>query len=147
MARNRIADAKVSTTKYARIVWIIDNEQWPRACLRAELIERGYDAVGFTDIRRALSALRSRLRNRPDVLVLELRGQQVTRRNLGSLVAVRAPLIVLGGAQELNDPEIEEFRFAAILKRPVTLGSIAEVIDDIIRSADGPRDSMPGNSG
>src|SRR5215471_17474158 len=28
------------------VVWIIDAEQWPRALLRAELIERGFDAVG-----------------------------------------------------------------------------------------------------
>ena len=35
-------------------VWVIDSEQWPRACLRAELIERGYDAYGFISIGDAL---------------------------------------------------------------------------------------------
>jgi hypothetical protein len=27
-------------------VWIVDNEQWPRVCLRAELIERGQELMG-----------------------------------------------------------------------------------------------------
>ena len=33
------------------VIWIIDAEQWPRALLRAELIERGYDAVGYVTVR------------------------------------------------------------------------------------------------
>src|SRR5262249_12849960 len=145
-ARKRLADARKGGTEHPWIIWIIDSEQWPRACLRAELIERGYDAVGFNDIKRALPALRNRRRNRPDVIVLELRGQEVTRKGLGALIAVGAPLILLGGAQEVNDPLIKEFRFAAILKRPITLGKIADVIDDIVGSARRLPDSMPGNS-
>ena len=36
----------------ASVVWIIDVDQWPRAMLRAELIERGYDAVGYVTVRK-----------------------------------------------------------------------------------------------
>jgi|SRR5215471_14927243 len=115
-------------------IWIIDSEQWPRACLRAELIERGYDAIGFTEIKGALSGLRSRRRKSPNVIVLELRGQKVKREILGALTAIPAPLIVIGGAQELNHPLIKEFAFPTILRRPVTLGSVADVIDAIILS-------------
>src|SRR5689334_9573424 len=39
----------------APVVWIVDAEHWPRAYLRAELIERGYDAVGFVGVREALA--------------------------------------------------------------------------------------------
>jgi len=125
-------------------VWIIDSEQWPRACLRADLIERGYDAVGFTEIKRALLALCNRRRILPDLIVLELRGQEVTRRGLGALVA-KAPLIVIGGAQELNDPLVQGFTFAAVLRRPVTLGRIADVIDEIISSASRSPNDVPGS--
>src|SRR5262249_20368399 len=148
-ARNRRADARMGTTERPRIIWVIDSEQWPRACLRAELIERGYDAVGFAELKHALSALRNKGQKRPDIIVLELRGQGVTRKGLGALVAVGAPFILLGGAHELNDPLVHEFRFAAVLKRPITLGKIADVIDDIddiVGSAHWSPDSMATNS-
>jgi hypothetical protein len=99
--------------------------------LRAELLERGYDAVGFAEVKRALSALRNRRLILPDLIVLELRGQGVTRKGLGMLMAGEAAVIVIGGAQELNDPVVKEFTFAAIMKRPVTLGKIADVIDKL----------------
>jgi len=45
------------TQRIANVVSIIDAVQWPRALLRAELIERGFDAVG--SIRRLADALES----------------------------------------------------------------------------------------
>src|SRR5262249_50523834 len=38
-------------------VWIVDGEQWPRACLCAELIERGLDGRGFVTLQDAVDAL------------------------------------------------------------------------------------------
>ena len=32
------------------VVWIVDADHWPRAELRALLIERGYDAIGFESL-------------------------------------------------------------------------------------------------
>ena len=57
------------------IVWIVDSEHWPRACLRAELIERGYDAVGFLELEKALAAIRAPDLRKPRAIVLELRDQ------------------------------------------------------------------------
>ena len=42
------------------VLWVIDSEQWPRAYLRAELIERGYDAYGFMTVSDALDSLSRR---------------------------------------------------------------------------------------
>ena len=56
-------------------VWIIDDQQWPRAALRAELLERGYEAVGFRRVLHALARLEEADVARPAVVVLELRGQ------------------------------------------------------------------------
>src|SRR5438105_15757625 len=52
------------------VIWIIDADHWPRALLRAELIERGYDAVGFVTDDDAVRVIPQR---RPDVIVVELR--------------------------------------------------------------------------
>ena len=124
--------------KHGCVVWIVDDEQWPRACLRAELIERGCDAVGFTKLNRALSTLRSRRVVWPAVIVLELRGQELTRATLDALAGTRIPVVLLGGAQEMNDPLVRESKFAAALKRPVTLGAIADSVLGLVSSAGAP---------
>ena len=43
------------------MIWIVERQQWPRALLRAELLERGYEIIGFTRVDEALSAFRHRL--------------------------------------------------------------------------------------
>jgi DNA-binding NtrC family response regulator len=133
----------MSATERTRIIWIIDSEQWPRACLRAELIERGYDTVGFAEIKGALSTLRKGARIFPDVIVLELRGQEVTPNGLQALREIEAPLIALGGSKELNDPLVQEFTFTAVLKRPVKLGKVADVIDKICSARTAPNAAPP----
>ena len=50
-----------------RAIWIIDAEQWPRAMLRAEMIDRGFDAVGYIAVRDAIDSLPSRS---PDAIVV-----------------------------------------------------------------------------
>jgi hypothetical protein len=60
------------------LLWIVDSEQWPRAYLRAELIERGYDPYGFIALTDALEALSRMASPKPDALILELRGQTLT---------------------------------------------------------------------
>ena len=51
-------------------VWIVSADQWPRAYLRAELIERGYDAVGFVTMKDALIRLMLARSRRPALLVV-----------------------------------------------------------------------------
>ena len=60
------------------VIRIIGNEQWPRACLRAELIERGYAALGFERLFHALSELNRAVMKKAQIIVLELRGQKIT---------------------------------------------------------------------
>jgi hypothetical protein len=113
------------------LVWIVDSEQWPRANLRAELIERGYDAVGFLRLGPVLAALRRTSSPKPSVLVLELRGQVVTRGDLEKIAGAGVPAILLGGAVELQQPGIDDFQWAEVMKRPVTLGEIADAVQRI----------------
>jgi len=56
-------------------VWIVSGERGPSTCLRDELIERGYDAIGFEAITIAHRALNVPAALRPSVTVIELSRQ------------------------------------------------------------------------
>jgi DNA-binding NtrC family response regulator len=115
------------------LLWVIDSEQWPRACLRAELIERGYDPYGFITIGDALESLsRQPPEPKPALIVLELRGQDLTEQLIEAIRALRIPTIVLGGATELNEPVVQARQWQVVLKRPVSLGKIADVVETIV---------------
>ena len=109
-------------------IWIIDSEHWPRACLGAELIERGFNAIGYVELDRALAALRRSKTVQPHVIVLELRGQELTSAKLGELAKSGIPVVAIGGASERSDPLVQEFGWAALFPRPVTLGEIADAV-------------------
>ncbi len=109
------------------VIWIIDSEQWPRALLRAELIERGYDAVGYLTVDDALRTIPWRW---PDVIVVELRG--LARNEVARLFGSNVPVIGIAGVPEINEPWVAEFPFAAIVKRPVSIGEIAERVAQIL---------------
>ena len=119
------------------VIWIIDSEQWPRVYLRAELLERGYDPISFERLFHALSELDRVGRKKPQIIVLELRGQRITRRALEVMAGANVPMIGIGGMLELNNPIIKDFKWAGLLRRPITIGRIAEEIERIVLQ---PRD-------
>jgi len=113
-------------------LWIIDAEQWPRACLRAELIERGYNPYGFITIADALDSLSRGMSPKPEALVLELRGQNLTHQVIETIRKLRIPTILLGGNSELNDPLIRQHQWDIVLKRPFSLGTVADLIQKVV---------------
>ena len=122
----------------ASAVWIINSQHWPRAYLRAELLERGCDAIGFVTLSQALAALHHPGTLRPRAIVLELRGPPPARsEELSALARTGIPTIILGGAIELNEKSVGEFGWAAVIKRPFTIGTVADVVEDIL---EGPSD-------
>ena len=123
------------------LIWIIDAEHWPRALLRAELLERGFDAVGFETIEDALAADPSRF---PGVIVLEARNQELTAARVAKLFDLRVPLLLLGGAIELNEPWLRDFPWTAIVQRPVSLGAIADRVAGVRASRPHPPGVPPG---
>src|SRR5437867_6163632 len=123
------------------VLWIIDSEQWPRACLRAELIERGYNPYGFISINDALDSLSRRMSPRPEALVLELRGQDLTPQVMETIRDLPIPAILLGGSAELNDPLVRAGHWYTVLKRPFWLGTIAHLVESVVpQSETKPRD-------
>jgi len=125
-ARQRAASSKEP------VLWVIDSEQWPRACLRAELIERGYDPYGFITIGDALDSLSRGAPSKPELIVVELRGQNLTKQSIEAIRNLRIPTIVLGGSAELNEPLVQQQKWEVVLKRPVSLGKIADVVQKIL---------------
>jgi hypothetical protein len=113
------------------ILWVIDSEQWPRALLRSELIERGYDPYGFITIGDALDSLSRQGSSKPELIFLELRDQNLTRQLIEGIQNLEVATIVLGGNAELNDALIQQQNWRVILKRPVSLGKVADVVQEI----------------
>lgn len=104
------------------VVWIIDADQWPRAMLRAELIERGFDAVGYPTVGDAIESL---LMRPPNAIVVDLRGQ--APRLVERLLSIGVPVLVIEGTAEIND--LPEGAWSAILRRPVSIGEIAAAVE------------------
>jgi hypothetical protein len=122
----------VRRTKREPILWVVDREQWPRVCLRAELIERGYDPYGFILLDDALDYFSKGRSPKPEALVLELRGQKLTNDSLRSLQDLAIPTIVLGGSADLNDPLVQNRRWKVVFRRPFSLGEVADIIERLV---------------
>jgi hypothetical protein len=114
MSRGRISE-------FVKTVWIIDAEHWPRALLRGELIERGCDAIGFVAVDDALRTIPSRW---PGVIVVEIR--TLARREAERLFGASIP--VIGIAPASHEPWIDELPFVKVLRRPVSIGEIADFV-------------------
>lgn len=114
------------------VIWIIDSQQWPRAYLRAELIERGFEAVGFIELAHALAVLHHPYYAKPCLIVLEFRGLSHKHDELDALAQIVIPIIALGGAVELNAEWVKQFERAAVLRRPFTIGKIADAVEELV---------------
>ena len=122
----------VKQTETKPVVWIVDSQQWPRANLRALLIDRGFDAIGFIEFHQALAAWNDPDQPKPGILVLELHDLSPTDEELKALARLPIPLIALGGAVELNQDWIKEVKWRALIRRPVTIGQVAETIEKLL---------------
>jgi DNA-binding response OmpR family regulator len=106
-------------------VWIVNADHWPRAYLRAELIERGYDATGFEDLQDVVIRLGLRA-PRPELLVVEAPTGELPMGLRQFLAAQNVPVlaVVAAGAEtRALDLDIEP------LRRPLTIGAIADAVE------------------
>ena len=110
---------------------MIGVERGPRAALRAELIERGHDATGFETLRDAVLTGRLPGAHPPALVVIDLQDQTVDDRLLDSLFATGAPVIAVAGAADEGDARLRARRWARWLRRPITLGAIADAVADV----------------
>jgi len=108
-------------------IWIVGADHWPRALLRAELIERGYDATGFATLEDAVRRLMLPPARRPVLLVLDRRDQVVDERTSALLTRARVPILVVADIAHPDDAPLGPV--VEILHRPLTMGSIADAVD------------------
>ena len=90
--------------------------------LRAELIERGFDAVGFETVDDAIFALPTRP---PNGIVVDIKGQPMPQ--VEKLLKIGVPVIVVAGVVELVD--LPQAKWEAVLRRPVAIGEIAAEVE------------------
>jgi DNA-binding response OmpR family regulator len=115
------------------VVWVVERDHWPRACLRAELLERGYDAVGFERVADALVALWQPGRPAPALVVIDLGAQTLDARTLAPFVARGCRLVAIAGAVERESEVARSPAWAAVLARPLRLGAIADLVQRLVR--------------
>jgi DNA-binding response OmpR family regulator len=111
------------------MIWIIDRQHWPRALLRAELLERGYEAVGFAGVDDAISAFRRRLYGRPQVIVLDLKDLVEGEERLRALAELGTPIVFLAGMVEERVAVLQGSRGNVLLRRPFTIGGVVEEVE------------------
>jgi ActR/RegA family two-component response regulator len=110
-------------------VLVVDPDHWPRVYLRAELIERGFDADGYATVRDAALALALARTRRPALIVVDLSGAE-DETLVGALFRSGAPVVAVAGAAA-RDPGGHPW--AAVLRRPVTIGAIADAVERLAR--------------
>jgi hypothetical protein len=113
------------------VVWIIEADQWPRAYLIAELAERGLGAIGYPHLSEAVADLGAGLTPRPGAIVMELRDQYVEPSLIDALMGSGVPVVLLTGAIERDERIKEGYGWAAVMKRPFTVGSVADKVQEI----------------
>jgi hypothetical protein len=108
-------------------IWIVDADHWPRAYLRAELIERGHDAIGFETLKDALVTLALPRAARPTLWIIDLAGQTIDAAARAALARAGIPIVAVSGAGPANDDPLVPL--AETLRRPLTIGEIADAVD------------------
>ena len=126
------------------LIWIIDSQQWTRALMRAELINRGFETIGFETINQALAAYHHPDFQKPHLIILELFGSSFRPGDFIKLASLKAKRILLGGIVQLNNKQVKRFRWHAIFRRPFTVGSVADMVGELLKKREG--DIVPEKS-
>ncbi len=109
--------------------------EWPaRALLKAELEERGCDVLGADSVSLALD-LAMRRGFRADVVVVDIMGLPLETSDIRQLrfLVGRAPLLLVRSAHPM-DPKVIQLQPAREIKRPVTIGEIADAVLQLTRA-------------
>jgi hypothetical protein len=110
-------------------VLLILPDQWPRALLRAELREEGYDAVGARSLEEAL-VYRPELPERGRVGLVLVDGNTASEGALTDLLARHGnpPTVLLAHTGQ----EIPPGPWVRVLRRPVTIADLARVVRELV---------------
>ncbi|HYA42548.1 MAG TPA: hypothetical protein VEF34_14665 [Syntrophobacteraceae bacterium] len=113
------------------LIWIIDNNHWERANIRAVLIERGCEVDGFVSVFHAVVALERVILEKPSLIVIETKNLPYRSGELEVLTRFGAPIVLLTGVYE-NRELVDKHRWDAVLRRPFTIGQVAETVECLL---------------
>jgi len=108
-------------------VLVILGDQWPRALLRASLIDAGYDAVGARTIPEALSLLTGEGERGPvRLLIIDRRALGDQMDGLSELLGRcdHPPVVLVAAAGETAPSGA----WSQVIRRPVTIGEIVAAV-------------------
>jgi CheY-like chemotaxis protein len=110
-------------------VLLVLPDQWPRALLRAELREEGYDAVGARSLEEAM-VYRPELPERGRVRLLLVDGSEVSEAALADLLTRHGnpPAVLLAHTAQ----EIPQGPWVRVLRRPVSIAELARVVRELV---------------
>ena len=139
-------------------IWVVDAEHWPRAYLVAELTERGYDVTGFETVRDAVIRALVAPGERPALIVIDLHDQTSDHKALATLARQEIPTVAIAPATAVaaapataDGGAVGSRPWAAILRRPLTIGTIVEAIARLLsgpaRSRESATSSAPSKPG
>lgn len=129
------------------MVLLVLPEHWPRALLRAELVERGYDAVGVPDLATAVRSLPVE-GDRRTIRLIVVDQAAVTggdRWLLDLLVSRHGGPPVLLLAHALGEPPPGPWR--RVVRRPALVGEIAAAVEEIVPRQDREPRERPETGG
>jgi hypothetical protein len=111
-------------------VLLVVPDHWTRVLLRAELVERGFDAVGASSLKTALHVPNDDERGPVRVILLDegaLSGDDATALDALSLRHENAPIALLAGA--FAEPRVGPFR--RIVRRPTSIGVLVSLVQEL----------------
>jgi hypothetical protein len=111
-------------------ILVVSGEQWPRALLRAQLHEAGYDAIGASTLSRALRYPPDDVKRGPVRLIVLDSGAAAAEPEALEHARQRYPgvafvLVHRAGA-------VPPGPWAATLRRPVTIGDIVATVRRLV---------------
>ena len=114
------------------VILLVLPDHWPRSLLRAELIERGYDAVGAPDLRTAFrfSSL-GEPRGPVRLVVLDEAALDGDEHRVLDLVLSehgRPPVLLL--ARPLREPPVAPW--TRVVRRPFALGDLVAIVEEMV---------------
>lgn len=116
-------------------VLLVLPDQWPRALLRAELREEGYDAVGARSLEEAL-VYRPEVSERGPVRLVLVDGDAVRESAMAELLGRHRdpPAALLAHAAQ----EVPPGPWVRVIRRPVSIADLARVVRELVPLRDGP---------
>ena len=113
-------------------ILLVMPEHWPRALLRAELIERGYDVIGAPDLATALLCRPAEKGRGPvRVILIDQDALVEPQSRLLELLVSRHPeprLVLFARAQMQTPPG----NWHAVVRKPALIGEIASALEQAL---------------